>query len=190
MENFGGGYTMETPTPFKIKNVIDNGGTSEDIDELFYPGERRRCQERKAEYPIPEGTGRKRWDVERKAECGRTTNYYVGDVWIGSIYDAWKGNPNGYYKTHDGKKFAHWGGEDGAETYLIERYWLYGNPPEKTTISGALKGLVSAGKKEGGYIDDIESRWSGLEPPDKWLVTVVIMILIVLIDIIILFAME
>lgn len=39
---------METPTTFEIKKVIDKGGTSEDIDELFYPGERRRCHERKA----------------------------------------------------------------------------------------------------------------------------------------------
>jgi hypothetical protein len=165
---------METPTTFEIKKVIDKGGTSEDIDELFYPGERLRCQERKAEYPIPEGTGRNCWDAERKAECGRTTNYYVGDVWIGSIYDAWKGNPNGYYQTHDGKKFAHW---DGAETYLIERYWLYGNPPEKNTISGTL-------------CMDIVETWKGLKPPDKWLVSCAIMILIVMIYLLILFAME
>ena len=167
---------METPTPAEIKRAIDTGADSGDIDDLFYPGERRRCQERKNEYPIPEGTGRYSGDVKRKAECGRTTNYYAGDVWIGSIYDAWKGNPNGYYQTHDGKKFAHWGGEDGAETYLIERYWLYGNPPDKPT-----RLCINC-------IDNMEMWWSGLNYPDKWLVTCVIMIFIVMTDLIILFA--
>lgn len=138
-----------TPTPAEIKRALDNGANAEDIDDLFYPGERARMSQRKAEYPIPEGTGRDRWAVERKREEGRTTNYYVGDVWIGSITDHWIGcnGGNGYYQTHDGKQFAHWGGESGAETYLIERYWLYGNPPEKKTVIGFIKKLFE--KKEG-----------------------------------------
>lgn len=98
---------------------------------MFYPGERARRKARMAKYPIPDGTGRNSNDVERKQERGRTTNYYAGNIWIGSITDYWKGcnGGNGYYQTHDGEKFAHWGGTDGAETYLIDRYWLYGEPP-------------------------------------------------------------
>jgi len=122
-----------TPSTSQIKDVLDRGGSYEDIDELFYPGERGRHKQRVANYPIPEGTGRDRWAFERKPGGGNKTDYYVGDILIGSIYDHWKncGGRNGYYQTHDGEKFAHWGGPEGAETYLIERYWLYGNPPEK-----------------------------------------------------------
>jgi hypothetical protein len=135
--------TMRTPTSAEIKHALDSGATAADIDDLFYPGEAYRFKQLKAAYPIPEGTGRDLLAVKRKPENGRTTNYYAGDTWIGSIYDAWKGcnGGNGYYQTHDGKKFAHWGGPTGAETYLIDRYWLYGNPPEKTTIRGILKNI-------------------------------------------------
>jgi hypothetical protein len=133
---------MRTLTTQEIKDALDAGAKASDIDELFYPGESHRSKLRKSKYPIPNGTGRNRWGVERKQENGRTTDYFAGDIWIGSIYDAWKGSPNGYYETHDGEKFAHWGGPTGAETYLIDRYWLYGNPPEKTTIKGIIKKIL------------------------------------------------
>jgi hypothetical protein len=47
---------------------------------------------------------------------------------------------NIFYRTHDGEEFAHWGGPEGAESYLNDRYWLYGNPPEpKKSMLEVLK---------------------------------------------------
>lgn len=147
---------MQTPTQYEIKKVIDAGGSADDIDELFYPGERRRYQERKNKYPIPEGTGRQdpsSYDIEITGDFTHS-DYKIKGIWIGSIHNHYvgsNGGPSGCYRTHDGKKFAHYGGPTGAETYLIERYWLYGNPPE-TLVNSVKTGAKGIIRKLGKYI--------------------------------------
>lgn len=156
------------PTPWKIKKAIDSGATAADIDNLFYPGESSRCDVRKSRYPIPEGTGRDRWSPEtnRVVEFKHNqftigvrerTSFYKGDVWIGHIDEMRRGMCDIFFRAHDGEEFAHWGGPEGAETYLIDRYWLYGNPPEpKKSIVEILSSKITKTKNaEPQMTDDL-----------------------------------
>ena len=134
---------MNTPTPSQIKHALDSGATHEDIDEMFYPGERARYKERRDKYPIPRGTGRQspssynmKWVTEFKYDqftigTRERVLFYIDDIYIGYVDEVRRGMCDIYYKTNDGEKFAHMRGSEGAEKHLIERYWLYGNPPEQ-----------------------------------------------------------
>lgn len=147
----------------ELKIKLDSGASFEDIDEMFYPGERAAYIRRKSQYPIPEGTGRRNpssddmfWVKEIKYDqytigLRERTLLYIGDVYIGYIDEIRREMFDIYWKTNDGEEFAHWGGSEGAEWHLINKYWIYGNPPEKKykskypTFSEFIK-LVENGK--------------------------------------------
>lgn len=132
-----------TPTSGEIKMSLDAGASFEDVDELFYPGDRARHKIRQAKYQIPEGTGREnpssdemRWVTEFKKDqytigVRERQLLYIKGIYVGYIDEIRKAMCEIHYKTHDGEEFAHWGGPTGAEWHLINRYWRYGNPPEK-----------------------------------------------------------
>lgn len=129
-----------TPSTWQIAKALKDGGLDA-VDELHYPGEHRRHRKRVDGYPKPEGTGRSQWEPKTRYvteferpeyEIGiiSRTGVWKGDVRLGHIERVRRGFCDNYYRAHDGQEFAHWGGPTGIETYLVERYWLYGDPPE------------------------------------------------------------
>ncbi len=132
---------LNEPSEHAIDAAMTAGGLDA-VEELFYPCQKAAARRRSAAYPKPNGTGRKRGKVTIKVAFRRPDSWvgdrscwhhYVDDVWVGSITEVRHGFCNINYRTHDGQTFAHSGGPTGAESYLEERYWLYGDPPVPAT---------------------------------------------------------
>lgn len=144
---------FQSITPDRIQKALDGNGF-EAVEELFFPGEAARQKRRRLKYPKPEGTGRPHWPEETKDfindnipgyEYGRMykeTLYFDG-IYVGTIEQIRTGFMTSHFKTQDGEKFEHRGGENGAYWYLRERYWLYGDPPIKPSFRGLMKSLFS-----------------------------------------------
>jgi len=113
------------------------------VEELYYPGDAAAARRRRSIYPKPEGTGRESGSLysgsltletifrhpDHTVGLRAKTRHRINGVWIGDVTEVRRGFCDIYYVTHDGQQFAHAGGPTGAETYLEERYWLYGDPP-------------------------------------------------------------
>ena len=126
------------------------------IEEEHYPGDKAQADRRKAK--IGKVLKREFWPKTKMVQAFYHGDSYIGvrgkrdfycdGTWIGSIKEitvrhGTYGHRFSHYQTQDGEKFYHYGGPTGAETYLMNKYWRYGDSPSKwTPTSKQLRSVI------------------------------------------------
>ncbi len=141
------------PTETEIGAALEGGGLDA-VEELFYPGDRANYSRLEGSLPIPKGTGRDRHAKQELVTLfdrgddhigvRRVVDIFYDSTWVGCIKDVSSGTRFSFshYETHDGERFAHWGGPTGADTWIMDRYWLYGDPPKPPTTPDWLRKMI------------------------------------------------